>query len=214
MVRRRAAAFWANKSELTRSVGHHGSQSGEGRGSSELRPFRLYVYEPRVAAMSLRVTRKQPNSKMCLVCGLKNDGGLHASFYELANGELVALFTPRDEHQSYPGRLHGGIITAILDETIGRAVMISCREDFWGVTVEFTTRFRKPVPLGVELRVVGRIVKEEGRVFEGTGEILLPDGEVAATGSGKYLKLPLGRIVDFDAVAEEWRVVDSPADPA
>jgi acyl-coenzyme A thioesterase PaaI-like protein len=164
--------------------------------------------------MSHRVTRKQPNSKMCLVCGLKNDGGLHASFYELENGELVALFTPRDEHQSYPGRLHGGIITAILDETIGRAVMITCDENFWGVTVEFTTRFRKPVPLGVELKVVGRIVSEEGRVFEGSGEILLPDGNVAATGTGKYLKLPLSKIADFDAEAQEWRVVDSPADPS
>jgi acyl-coenzyme A thioesterase PaaI-like protein len=163
--------------------------------------------------MHHRVLRKQPNSKMCLVCGLKNDGGLKASFYELGNGELVAIFTPRDEHQSYPGRLHGGMITAMLDETIGRAVLIGCTNGFWGVTVEFTTRFKKPVPLGVELRVVGRIVKEEGRVFEGTGEILLPDGEVAATGVGKYVKLPLSRIADFDADEQEWRVTASPTDP-
>ena len=131
-----------------------------------------------------RVTRKQPNSKMCLVCGLKNEGGLHASFHELANNEIVALFTPRDEHQSYPGRLHGGLITAILDEAIGRAVMISAEEEVWGVTVEFTTRFMKPVPLDVELRAVGRIVRQEGRVFEGTGEVLLPDGQVAAPAPG------------------------------
>jgi len=163
--------------------------------------------------MPHRVTGKQPNSRMCLVCGLKNDGGLHASFYEVASGELVALFTPREEHQSYPGRLHGGMITAILDETIGRAVMISREEDFWGVTVEFTTRFMKPVPLGVELKVVGRIVKDEGRVFEGSGEILLPDGEVAATGAGKYVKLPLSRIADFDADVQEWRVSELPTDP-
>ena len=32
---------------------------------------------------------------------------------------------------------------------------------------------------------MGRIVSEEGRVFAGTGEILLPDGEVAATGAGQ-----------------------------
>ena len=150
---------------------------------------------------------------MCLVCGLKNDGGLHASFHELETGELVALFTARDEHQSYPGRVHGGIITAMLDETIGRAIMIAYQADFWGVTVEFTTKFKKPVPIGVELRVVGRITGEEGRVFIGTGEILLPDGEVAATGKGKYLKLPLSRIADFDAEEQEWRVVASPADP-
>ncbi|HEY3383778.1 MAG TPA: PaaI family thioesterase [Vicinamibacterales bacterium] len=151
---------------------------------------------------------------MCLVCGLKNDGGLNASFYETGRGELVALFTPRDEHQSYPGRLHGGMITAILDETIGRAIMMKYEEEVWGVTVEFTTRFKKPVPLGVELRVVGRIVSEAGRQFEGTGEVLLPDGEVAATGVGKYVKLPLDRIADFDAEVQEWRVVRTDADPA
>jgi uncharacterized protein (TIGR00369 family) len=150
---------------------------------------------------------------MCLVCGLKNHGGLHASFHEIETGELVSLFTARDEHQSYPGRVHGGVITAILDETIGRAIMTSNRDDVWGVTVEFTTQFKKPVPIGVELRVVGRIVKEEGRVFVGTGEILLPDGEVAARGEGKYVKLPLDRIADFDADVQEWRVVNQPHDP-
>lgn len=164
--------------------------------------------------MPKKVVRKHPNSKMCLVCGLKNAGGLHASFHELETGELVALFTARDEHQSYPGRVHGGIITALLDETIGRAIMTANRPDFWGVTVEFTATFKKPVPIGVELRVIGRITGEEGRVFVGTGEILLPDGEVAATGQGKYVKLPLSRIADFDAEEQEWRVVEMEGDPA
>ena len=164
--------------------------------------------------MKHAVARKQPNSKMCLVCGLKNPHGLFGSFYELANGELVGLFTAREEHQSYPGRLHGGIIAALLDETIGRAIMIEYHEAFWGVTVEFTTRYLKPVPLDVELRVVGRIVNEEGRIFAGTGEILLPDGEVAAAGVGKYVKLPIEKIADFDVEAQEWRVTPSPSDPA
>ena len=163
--------------------------------------------------MKHAVARKQPNSKMCLVCGLKNPHGLFGSFYELENGELVALFTAREEHQSYPGRLHGGIIAALLDETIGRAIMVRYREAFWGVTVEFTTKYLKPVPLDVELRVVGRIVREEGRIFAGTGEILLPNGEVAATGVGRYVKLPLEKIADFDAGEQEWRVVPSESDP-
>lgn len=151
---------------------------------------------------------------MCLVCGLKNPHGLFTSFYELSNNELVATFTARDEHQSYPGRMHGGIATALLDETIGRAIMMRSAEEVWGVTVEFTTRFLRPIPLDTELRVVGRIVKEEGRFFEGTGEILLPEGEVAATGTGRYMKLPLEKIADFDAESEEWRVVSRPDDPA
>lgn len=163
--------------------------------------------------MKHNVTRKQPNSKMCLVCGMKNPYGLKAFFYETATNELIALFTPRPEHQSYPGRLHGGITTAILDETVGRAIIMKQEETFWGVTVEFTTRFKKPVPTDQELRVVGRITKEDGRFFEGTGEVVLPSGEIAATGHGRYIKMQLEKIADFDVEEQEWRVIESPSDP-
>ena len=159
------------------------------------------------------VVRKQKNSKMCFVCGMKNPFGLQAFFYELENGEVVAVFHPREEHQSYPGRLHGGIAAAILDETIGRAGMIRYGEEMWGVTLEFRIRFRKAVPLDADLRVVGRITRENNRAFEGSGEILLPDGSVAVEGTGRYLKLPIEKIADFDVEEQEWRVVPSPNDP-
>ena len=162
---------------------------------------------------TLRVARKQPNSRMCLVCGLKNAFGIKANFYELESNELVAVFTGRPEHQSYPGRLHGGIATALLDETIGRAILIGSGAEIWGVTLEFSTSFRQPIPLGVELKVVGRVTQETSRSFTGTGELLLPDGTVAASGSGKYLKLPLERIADFDIAAQEWRVSPGETDP-
>jgi len=150
---------------------------------------------------------------MCLVCGLKNPLGLHTSFFELENNELLAIFKPREEHQSYPGRLHGGIISTILDETMGRAVMIESEDDIWGVTVDLQVRFKKPVPLDEELRVLGRITQDSSRFFEGTGELLLQDGTVVAEGHGKYLKVPLEKIADFDVDHQEWRVVESPDDP-
>ena len=125
--------------------------------------------------MKRNVKAKQQNSRMCFVCGLKNPAGLGASFYELDSGELLAMFTARDEHQSYPGRLHGGISTSILDETIGRAILTRTHGEIWGVTVEFTSRFKKPVPTDRPVRVIGRIVKEGSRIFEGTGEILLEE---------------------------------------
>jgi len=162
--------------------------------------------------MDHQVTAKQHNTKMCFVCGLKNSFGLHASFFELDSNQLVALFTPCEEHQGYPGRMHGGIASAILDETIGRALMITSGED-WGVTVEFSVRFKKPVPLGEELRVVGRITRDTRRIFEGTGEILLPDGEIAVEGVGKYIRLPLDDIADFDFDEQEWKAVPDEDDP-
>ncbi len=163
--------------------------------------------------MSQHVMRKQPNSKMCLVCGMKNSLGLKAFFYELENGEVLAIFHPREEHQSYPGRMHGGIASAILDETIGRAGMIKYGEDMWGVTLEFHIKFRKPIPLDAEVRAVGRITGENRRSFEGSGEILLADGAVAVEGRGRFLKLPIDRIADFDVDEQEWRVVPSREDP-
>lgn len=162
--------------------------------------------------MRHKVTAKQENSKMCLVCGTKNGFGLKTSFYELENGELVSIFKTMEEHQSYPGRLHGGITGAILDETIGRAIMIKDR-NVWGVTIELSIKYRKPIPLDTELKAVGRITKDSSRIFEGTGELLLPDGEVAATAHGRYMKMPIDKIADLGDDNMEWQTIHNLDDP-
>jgi len=170
--------------------------------------------EPETAARRRRVLAAQNLSRMCLVCGVENPWGLRGRFYVLeateagAAGqagvrELLGVFSLREEHQSYPGRLHGGIATAILDETIGRAITIA-NPGVWGVTAELTTRFRKPLPVGGELRCVGRITRDTRRLFEGSGEILLGDGTVAAEANGRYLKMSLGDITDDDFDQRDW----------
>jgi hypothetical protein len=35
---------------------------------------------------------------MCLVCGTENQLGLKARFFSIESGELVALFTPSEDH--------------------------------------------------------------------------------------------------------------------
>ena len=150
--------------------------------------------------------KKQPTSRMCFVCGERNPAGVHVRFYEQEDGSVLARFTGQEHHQGYPGRMHGGVITAIMDETMGRAIMIPHGETVWGVTAELSLRFRKPVPLGVELTAVGRIVSENARLFEGCGELYLPDGTVAVEGTGKYVKLDIRKIGDFDPVREQWGV--------
>ena len=159
-----------------------------------------------------RVTGKQENSSMCFICGLNNRFGIYASFYETENGHLIAVFKPREEHQGYPGRLHGGIAAAILDETIGRAINKG-KGGVWGVTLEFNIKYKKPVPLNREIKAIGRIIKENNRIFEGSGEILLEDGTIAAEGSGRYLKMPIEKITDFNFEENEWKVVSSKEDP-
>jgi len=150
---------------------------------------------------------------MCFVCGLENKFGLKSRFYELEGEQLMAVFTPLEEHQGYPGRLHGGIAATILDETIGRAIMLTRSDNIWGVTLDFSMKLRKPVPLDDEIKVVARIEKEGNRSFSGIGEILLADGTVAIEGRGRYLKMDIDKIADFDHEGDEWRVVELSNDP-
>ena len=152
--------------------------------------------------MKRAVTGVQNVSRMCMVCGRDNPYSLKARFYELDGGELLGIFEPLEQHQSYPGRLHGGVSSAIVDETIGRAIAIT-DPDAWGVTVELNIRFRRPVPLDREIRAIGRITKDSSRIVEGTGEIVLEDGTVAIEASGRYLKMPIDKIADGD-FGEEW----------
>lgn len=147
--------------------------------------------------MKKKILKKQYISENCFVCGTQNRIGLQAAFYELEDRQLVAVFDPRDEYQSYPERLHGGISAAILDETLGRAIMID-EPDTWAVTAELSLRYRKPVPLSQPLRVLGRILKNSSRLFVASGEILLPNGEIAVSAEGKYIKLAIDKITDID----------------
>jgi uncharacterized protein (TIGR00369 family) len=156
--------------------------------------------------MDYKVRNSQHISKNCLVCGVENPFGLKTRFYETEQNELVAVFKPISEHQSYPGITHGGISAAILDEVIGRAIMMTTDSDTFGVTVELMVRYKKPVPLDSELKVVGRITRDRGRLFEGTGELYLQNGEIAVEAEGKYMKRRLEQITDKSFSQNEWFV--------
>ena len=156
--------------------------------------------------MSHKITKSQNISKNCLVCGVDNDFGLKTRFYETEDNELIGVFKTLPEHQSYPQVTHGGISAAILDEVIGRAIMMTNDSNTFGVTVELKIRYKKAVPHGVELKAIGRITNERSRTFEGTGELYLPNGGIAIEAEGKYMKRRLNQITDADFADNEWFV--------
>lgn len=141
----------------------------------------------------MKVIKKQTNSQDCIICGMKNDLGLKAPFYEMEDGSLWTKVTYKSYHQSYPGRVHGGMITCLLDELIGRAIWIK-EPDMWGVTMTINVKFRKPVPYDQELKGIGRIIESKRRTFTGTGEIYDKDGNLLAEAEAVYFKLPLNKI--------------------
>ena len=86
--------------------------------------------------------------------------------------------------------------------------MMTTDSNTFGVTVELNVRYKKPVPLGSELKAVSRITKDRGRIFEGTGELYLPNGEVAVEAEGKYMKRRLDQITSSDFTVNEWFVAE------
>ena len=160
--------------------------------------------------MKYKVNKKQHVSKNCFVCGLENEGSLKTKFYELDNNELMSISYPNEIHQSYPDRMHGGIISAILDEVIGRAVMIE-DPDAWGVTVELNIKYKKPVPYDKPIKTIARITRNSRLIFEGTGEIILEDGTIAAQGYAKYMKMSFSKI-GKETGGEESMMIDDESD--
>jgi acyl-coenzyme A thioesterase PaaI-like protein len=147
--------------------------------------------------------QKQPGSDNCFVCGRKNPIGLQMRFYTGEDGCVYADYTPRPEHQSYPGVMHGGLITAMLDEIIGRTAIAG---NLWCMTAELRVRFKKPVPIGAPLKLKGAITKKTRRVLEGIGEVRLNDGTLAVEAHGTYLRIPDEQIAQFQDAIGGWRV--------
>lgn len=137
---------------------------------------------------------------------MSNIAGLKVRFYETEDNGILAYFTPGAIHADDAGNLHTAAISAVMDEAMGRAIMIPHADKIWGVTAELSFKFLHPAPVGVGLRVTGRIIDEKSRVFEGTGELLLPDGAVAVEGYGRYVKLDMVTLGGFDPVGEAWYV--------
>lgn len=145
----------------------------------------------------MKVLKKQLNSKMCIICGMNNEAGVKAPFYEMEDHSVVSIFQFRQIHQSYPERTHGGLVCTMLDEIIGRAIWID-EPDVWGVTMDINVKYRKPVPLDTPIKSVGRITKNSKMFFTGTGVIMDMEGKVLAEATANYIKLPIQKLASTD----------------
>lgn len=148
----------------------------------------------------------QPNSHYCFVCGLKNKAGLQVRFQNDGENQVKVETQICNQHQGYPGIAHGGVVAALLDETMGRAGFSNSTQRFW-YTAKMEIRYRKHVPLNTPLIVRGRIVKDRGRTATAAGEVILPDGSIAAEATSTLFELPPEEIQEMiDNQALGWQV--------
>ena len=153
--------------------------------------------------------RKQPNSRMCFICGRQNHAGLKMDFYEDAEaGQVRSELTVSDEYQGYPGVVHGGIVAAILDEVSGRAIMKGGNDDALMATLRLTIRYRRPTPTGTPLTAVGWVEKMGGVGARVAGQIRLSDGTVTAECESVLGNVPDEFRTRWDPEKPYWKVYE------
>lgn len=152
----------------------------------------------------MKIISKQRNSKMCMICGLDNEYGVNAPFYNMEDGSVMSVFQYKWQHQSYPGRVHGGLITAMLDEMGLRSLWAKeLSEATFGVTLSLDTKYRKPIPYETDLIGRGIVVKETSKFLITDASIMDMRGAVLANGMIKYIKMDTQKISEGVQIHEE-----------
>jgi uncharacterized protein (TIGR00369 family) len=149
----------------------------------------------------------QANSKSCFVCGMSNPFGLKLRFYNTGNEEIEAKVVVPEQFQGYPGVVHGGIVAAILDEAAGRSLMGGNPPRFM-YTARINVRYRKNVPTGQPLILVGKSTKNKARTATAVSAIYDSQGEILAEADALLVDVPKEMIRDVDLEKLGWKVYE------
>jgi len=129
---------------------------------------------------------------MCFICGLENPVGLHLHIYEVEPGVVETTYMAPEHFQGYPGVLHGGIVGALIDEISGRAHMGSDPNNpRFMFTAKLEVKYRKNVPVGKPLRIIGKAGKSKSRSAEAWAGIYdAATNELLAEGNTLSINVP------------------------
>jgi len=119
----------------------------------------------------------------CFACGKDNPIGLHLKIKQ-TNGIAKAEFIPTSHYEGYSGYIHGGIISALLDEVI---VWAAKSIGIKAMTAELSVRFKKPVPVDKPIIIEGKITDIRKKLLYGEARIYSEENKVLATATGKLV---------------------------
>lgn len=113
----------------------------------------------------------------CFVCSEDNSFGLKAKFIPLPGCGARTEFIPHPQLQGYEGKIHGGIITCLLDGAMCKALLF---EGIKALTGKLSLRFKHPILIGQKVIIESRLIRSsrgcywmEGSAFQqGSTKIL------------------------------------------
>lgn len=119
----------------------------------------------------------------CFGCGAQNPSGLQLLFHA-ENRRSSAQWIASPAWQSYKGIIHGGIISAVLDEAMSKAILSG---GDLALTVELRIRFRKKVCVEDVLEVTGWVVSDARGRIKAEAALASQDGQEMAHAWGTFL---------------------------
>ena len=123
----------------------------------------------------------------CVVCGPKNESGLRLEFATLKDGSVQTYFDCDSTREGFPGMLHGGVISCLLDGAMTNCLFAHGRK---GITGELEVRFRYPVVTG-QSSLVRAWIESSSPPFHLLKAELIQDHQVKARATGKFVERQL-----------------------
>ena len=139
--------------------------------------------------MTTKTAFDRPNLRQqahpnCVVCGPKSESGLHLEFSTLKDGSIQTHFDCSSIYEGFPGMLHGGVISCLLDGVMTNCLFAHGRQ---GITGELKVRFRYPVVTG-QSSLVRAWIESSSPPFHVLKAELIQDQQVKARATGKFVE--------------------------
>ncbi len=146
------------------------------------------------------VLRPFPYYPACPVCGERavNGGALELRWaWDEERRRAVGRFRPGADHGGYSGQVHGGLLSAMLDECLAWACAVEKRA--YCVTGDLHVRFHSPARLGETLEIGAWTVGAWGPYVRAEGEVVGPARERVASATGTFAALSRAQSLELHA---------------
>jgi len=128
-------------------------------------------------------TQRHPR---CWVCAQEHETGLAIRFEPDENGAVEGVFPCGEEFTGYPGFLHGGIASALLDGAMTNCLMARGTP---GLTARLEIRYRHPVRINQSVTVKAWWEQSRGPLHF-LGAELVQGTEVVVTSTARFMEYP------------------------
>lgn len=127
--------------------------------------------------------RRHPD---CWVCAPGRTDALAVTFKSGEDGEVEGEFDCRQQFTGYPGFLHGGVASSLLDGAMTNCLMARGTP---GLTARLEIRYRHPVLIGMPVKIRGWWESARGPLHQLRAE-LVQDGRVVVEASARFMEFP------------------------